>query len=220
MLAYLQKSHELCVQVAHNKNIYLDGENPFKDGTSRYISTVTKSNQVSEILWTPMFKESGRYGVYVSYVDMPSNVSDAQYVVCHKGVKTSFTVNQQMGGGTWTYLGTFDFDTDAPQDNYVSLSNLSKSEGTISADAVRFGGGMGNIARGDSLEEKISGFPRFLEGARYDIGALFGAFGDETLAPFSDDIMKFYNERLDEYEDNYNNIKNCGQTNCLFNIKS
>ena len=167
---YNQKNSwsEFNLGFAHNKKIYLDGENPFKDGTSRFISTVTKSNQVSEILWTPMFKESGRYGVYVSYVDMPSNVSDAQYVVCHKGVKTSFTVNQQMGGGTWTYLGTFDFDTDAPQDNYVSLSNLSKSEGTISADAVRFGGGMGNIARGDSLEEKISGFPRFLEGARYN----------------------------------------------------
>lgn len=44
----------------------------------------------------------------------------------------------------------------------VVLSNESSENGVICADAVRFGGGMGNISRGT-----VSGLPRYLEGARY-----------------------------------------------------
>ena len=45
----------------------------------------------------------------------------------------------------------------------VVLSNESREKGVVCADAVRFGGGMGNIARGG----QTSGLPRYLEGARY-----------------------------------------------------
>ena len=37
-------------------------------------------------------------------------MSDAKYLVFHKGGVTEFKVNQQIGGGTWVYLGTFEFD--------------------------------------------------------------------------------------------------------------
>ena len=151
------------VGFAQLKRTYLDGENPFMDGTVRSTHTVTRKSQASEIRWTPDVPESGRYAVYVSYATLPTSVSDAHYVVRHQGVSTTFKVNQQMGGGTWVYLGTFDFDKDQPHSNYVSLSNLSNYRGTVTADAVRFGGGMGNISRGG----KISGLPRYLEGARY-----------------------------------------------------
>ena len=43
------------------------------------------------------------------------------------------------------------------------LTNHSKRKGVVTADAVRFGGGMGNIQRGGMT----SGLPRTLEGARY-----------------------------------------------------
>ena len=68
-----------------------------------------------------------------------------------------------MGGGTWVYLGTFAFDKGCNIFNRVILTNHSKHRGVVTADAVRFGGGMGNIARGG----QISGLPRALEGARY-----------------------------------------------------
>ena len=153
---------------SHRKAIYLDGENPFTDGTFRSIYAVSKKNQESRIRWTPDIPESGRYAVYVSYATLPTSVPDALYTVRHRGVNTTFKVNQQMGGHTWVYLGTFDFAADAPEDNFVTLSNFSNYRGTVTADAVRFGGGMGNIARGDSLQEAVSGFPRYLEGARYN----------------------------------------------------
>lgn len=149
------------------KDVYRDGDNPFTHGTSRKISATNKRKDVSEIYWTPSFVQSGNYAVYVSYASLPTNIPDAKYTICHRGVKTEYTVNQQMGAGTWVYLGTFDFDADNPQDNFVSLSNYSTHKGTVTADAVRFGGGMGNIARGDSLNAVVSGMPRYLEGARY-----------------------------------------------------
>ncbi|MCD8318416.1 MAG: hypothetical protein LUC45_06100 [Paraprevotella sp.] len=153
---------------AHLKPSYLDGENPFADGTARGIQTVSRETQTASVRWTPDIPETGRYAVYVSYATLPTSISDARYVVRHSGMTTTFKVNQKMGGGTWVYLGTFDFEEGNPHGNYVSLSNLSDYRGMVTADAVRFGGGMGNIVRGDSLEACVSGLPRYLEGARYN----------------------------------------------------
>ena len=61
------------------------------------------------------------------------------------------------------YLGTFAFDKGCNIYNRVVLTNHSKRRGFVTADAVRFGGGMGNIVRGG----QVSGLPRTLEGARY-----------------------------------------------------
>ena len=79
---------------------------------------------------------------------MVGRVSDAEYLVIHQGRQTIFHVNQQMGGGTWVYLGTFDFDKGCDKNNRVVVSNLSEQDGYVTTDAVRFGGGMGNIQRG------------------------------------------------------------------------
>lgn len=174
------------------KAVYLDGENPFLDGTSRFAHAVNRKNLASEIKWTPNIPEDGRYAVYVSYPTAPTGVPDAQYTVRHQGVSTVFKVNQQMGGGTWVYLGTFEFDKDNPKANYVALSNLSNYRGVVTADAVRFGGGMGNIARGDSLQEVVSGLPRYLEGARYSAqwsGMPYGVYASKNGEnDYGDDI--------------------------------
>jgi hypothetical protein len=68
-----------------------------------------------------------------------------------------------MGGGTWVYLGTFDFDAGYSEFNRVTLSNQSNEKGVVTTDAIRFGGGMGNIER----DGQTSQLPRALEGARY-----------------------------------------------------
>ena len=114
--------------------------------------------------YQPQIPQAGRYAVYVSYQTLPNSVSDVQYIVCHKGQRTLFRVNQQMGGGTWVYLGTFDFDSGSSTDNRVIITNLSDQKGVITTDAVRFGGGMGNVQR----YGVTSGMPRCLEGARYN----------------------------------------------------
>lgn len=142
-----------------------EGTNPFALGTTVMSRSVGKASQASAIYWTPEIPEDGEYAVYVSYPQDPQNVRDAAYTVVHQGVETTFHVNQRMGGSTWVYLGTFFFDKGQDRRNCVRLTNLSKDEGLVTADAVRFGGGMGNIERGYS--EHTSSLPRFLEGARY-----------------------------------------------------
>lgn len=154
---------------AQTKNVYLDGDNPFTDGTYRMVQSVSRKSQTSEIKWQPSIPEPGEYAVYVSYATLPNSVNDATYVVCHQGTETTVRVNQQMGGGTWVYIGSFEFASGDAANNYVSLTNLSEQKGIVTADAVRFGGGMGNIARGlPGNHPTTSGLPRFLEGARYN----------------------------------------------------
>ena len=127
--------------------MYVDGENPFERGTFRQVSTVPVGKSESHATWTPSITEEGRYAVYVSYRSLPNSATDALYTIHHKGGRTSFHVNQQMGGGTWVYLGTFTFSKDAA--HKVVLSNVSADKKAIvTADAVKFGGGMGNVARG------------------------------------------------------------------------
>ena len=139
-----------------------DGENPFMMGTARYINTEKKKDKAFA-QWIPDIRIAGSYAVYVSYPSLPNSVTDAKYIVFHKGGMTEFVVNQQIGGGTWVYLGTFDFDKGRDITGMVILSNQSKEKGVIGADAIRLGGGTGNIMRGNM----VSGLPRYLEGARY-----------------------------------------------------
>lgn len=176
---------------AHAKPFYLDGENPFREGTARQTRTVSRGEE-SLAEWVPEIPEKGAYGVYVSYQTVKNSTEDALYSVHHAGGKTDFRVNQQMGGGTWIFLGYFHFDNESG--HKVTLSNRSKRAGRIiTADAVKIGGGMGNIARmphpegyeGENTkssetrakkktvipkihyEPELSGYPRYTEGARY-----------------------------------------------------
>lgn len=146
-----------------------DHDNPFTTGTARYAQTVRGRRQpTAAAIWMPRIPAAGRYSVYVSYTTCSASVSDAHYTVVHKGVASHFSVNQQMGGGTWVYLGTFDFDGGATTSNLVALTNESAQNGVVSADAVRFGGGMGSVLRGaENDSQTLSGRPRWIEGARY-----------------------------------------------------
>jgi hypothetical protein len=167
---------------------YFDGENPFEMGETRKVKTDAEGS--ASVQYLPGFPESGLYSVLVSFAQNAENITDARYTVYHTGGKTEFSINQQMGGGTWIYLGTFLFENGKnPETGSVELSNKSdEPDGFVSADAVKFGGGTGNIVRGktEHLEwlHKIrdeNGFetdsslwlpfasrrPRYQEAARY-----------------------------------------------------
>ena len=152
------------VGFAHLRTQYKGMENPFKEGTFRTVETIKKGHE-SKVEWTPEIPSDGRYAVYVSYQTLPNSADDALYTVYHKGGETQFKVNQQMGGGTWIYLGTFGFDAGKGSGKVVLSNRSAKAGKIITADAVKIGGGMGNIARGEN--DEISSYPRFCEGARY-----------------------------------------------------
>lgn len=176
---------------AHTKEYYLDGENPFTQGTARQVNTITDGKE-SLAKWIPTIPKKDKYAVYVSYQSFDNSTEEAHYRIYHAGGETDYLVNQKMGGGTWIFLGHFLFDKN--KNHRVVLSNKTRSAGEIvTADAVKIGGGMGNIARlphPDGFEKEnvkssdklstlnktvsnieytpeVSRHPRYTEAARY-----------------------------------------------------
>lgn len=133
---------------------FRDLENPFENGTYRQTETIT-SGKPSIAAWYADIPEDGEYAVYVSYKTLPNSTNDARYIVNYSGGSREFKVNQQMGGSTWIYLGTFPLEAGySDTEPIVTLTNISDEAGAIvTADAVKIGGGMGNIARSDSRSD-------------------------------------------------------------------
>lgn len=156
-------------------------DNPFTMGTTR--TAYCNPAAGSRVVWTPVIPERGEYAVYVSYASSRTACRSARYTVHHLGGDTEFLVDQRKGGGTWVYIGTFEFG--AGTFGYVELDNKGASGETVSADAVRFGGGMGKIRRGG----KISGMPSYVEGASYWIP---WAGADSTLRAWETDYVNDY----------------------------
>jgi hypothetical protein len=176
---------------AHKRDMYTGEQNPFAEGTYRVVRADKKNGAYAE--WIPNIPKSGYYNVSIAYKSKLQSAQDVHYTLYHAGGKTDFIVNQTIGGGTWIYLGNFYFDAGINETHgKLVLSNLSKySNKIVTADAARFGGGMGNIGRKPQTEElpvnvksssqestntvkmftkdkfTVSGRARYLEGARY-----------------------------------------------------
>ncbi len=149
--------------------------NPFREGSARQVRSVADASQASTASWNADIAADGDYAVYVSYQSLPKSTKGARYTVNAANGPHHFTVNQQMGGGTWIYLGHFPLAKGKQALPIVELTNVTDDHGTIvTADAVKIGGGIGNVARIvkeplDSIDYQYvsSGYPRFTEGARY-----------------------------------------------------
>ncbi len=206
------------VSVLHKGFLLTDtifaGFNPFRSGTSLRVIDDTA-------VYIPDIPEKGDYAVYVSYPLFSDNTEEALYTVCHTGGLTGKVVDQTMGGETWIYLGTFNFDKGRNPDrgSVIVLINDGAS-GYLALDAVKFGGGMGNVARRPSAEMirnrpslydgssdpegiepkketdhtwKISGMPRFIEASRYWM----------QYAGMPDTLVYSPNNNRNDYNDDY-----------------
>ena len=129
-------------------------------------------------------------------------------------------VNQTIGGPTWTYLGTFHFAAGKDMAlGSVSITDIGGEGRYTGLDAVKFGGGMGNVARRPFSETipnqrsvealvpaeqttptdvslyswKPSGKPRFIEGSRYYL----------QYAGMPDTLVYTPNRNRNDYNDDY-----------------
>jgi len=149
--------------------------NPFREGSARQAKSTADASKASKAQWNADIAADGDYAVYVSYQTLPKSTKGARYTVNAANGAHHFTVNQRMGGGTWVYLGHFPLAKGKSQLPIVELTNVTDDRGTVvTADAVKIGGGIGNVARIvkeplDSIDYRYvsSGYPRFTEGARY-----------------------------------------------------
>lgn len=158
-----------------------DGYNPFNAGKSRRVKSVKESREQSTAQYYAQFPRQGDYALYVSYVPSPSNATSVPYIVHTLGGDLKAMVNQTIGAGTWIYLGTFTFPEGLHK--ILTVSNCTGSENeTVSADAVKVGGGMGHL----------SGKPHFVEGARYWMQ--LAGVPDSVYSPTG-----FENDYIDDY---------------------
>ena len=178
---------------ADRQDTYSGVENPFVMGSARK----AEAGSDASVTWTPEIPSRGEYAVYVSYKTLENSTSAACYSVRHLGGESRFAVNQKMSGSTWVYLGTFMFDKGS--EGCVSLNCMApdgysvEKGAVVTADAVRFGGGMGNITcAGELCEPTVSGMPRSAEGARYWL----------QWAGISPDIFH-QNEGKNDYRDDF-----------------
>lgn len=183
------KSQTLATGFGIGSPPYSTGENPFQSGTSRLFQCDSSSSDLVE--WIPEIPETGNYNVYIAYTHSDSNTSQAQYKIYHSGGKTDFTVNQQIGGSTWIYLGNFKFFKGInPNFGKVILNDYSQDTTKyISADGIRFGGGMGNVSRHGTISRR----PRFVEAARYYL----------QYAGINDSLVYSFNQDSNDYSDDY-----------------
>jgi hypothetical protein len=146
---------------------YVSGADPFSSGTNRLIQCVVGAPTASA-RWVPQIPADGWYNVYVSHSAYTNRAPQAHYRVYHAGGSTDAYLDQRMRRFTWIYLGTFYFESgaNAARASVELLNDSSSTSHYVSADAIRFGGGMGLISRGTV---GTSGKPRFEEEARYHI---------------------------------------------------
>lgn len=169
------------------KETYTDLENPFSLGTHHEMKTNISSGRKDSIVYKINDAQSGMFAVYVSYHKTDSNVSDVEYDVYHDGGKTTFVVNQNMGYGTWVYLGSFQFGNN--NHSKIVVNNNSKENGVITSDAIKVGGGFNRIERNGSVSIK----PAYMNAGRYYLQ--YAGMPDSTVYTLS--------KGEDDYKDDY-----------------
>lgn len=155
--------------------VLAEGTEPFTLGSTLRTEVVSADQDTTIAAnYIPYIPSTGRYAVYASWTQSPDNSPSVPVVVHHLGGSTTVRVNQQVAGATWVFLGFYEFakGTNAETGRVsINARGAKPSEAAVAAgkstfvtaDAVRFGGGMGNIAP----TNLISGKPRYAEGARY-----------------------------------------------------
>jgi len=154
---------------------------PFESGGARTL--VSGAAATGALVYAPELPASGHYQVYVSYVQGQDRVADAHWVVHHSGGTTELRLDQRRHGSTWVLLGEFHFEQGAgPDAASVRVLDDSATPGAIvSADAVRFGGGMAVHDRGGGT----NGRPMYEQAARYY--TQWNGAPPSVFAPFSPD---------------------------------
>lgn len=142
--------------------------------TLRRVATTT-GRATATAQFVPNIPEAGHYAVYAWYREDPAGdrtVDDARFVINHTGGTYVFQQDLARDGHTWKYMGTYYFDAGQnPDTGSVTITNQSRRGGrSLIIDAVRFGGGMGDVIPAGPLFADVkpdgmspSGKPRWEE---------------------------------------------------------
>ncbi len=132
---------------AYGRETYRDFENPFDEGTYRMVEAEKDKKKLSSASWDVEMPERGTYAIYVSYKSLPNSAHDATYTVNSLNCSQQFKVDQTMAGGVWVYLGSFELAKGLNKSVVTLTNHSSDKKAVITADAIKVGGGKGNIVR-------------------------------------------------------------------------
>ena len=129
--------------------------NPFGTASATRFANITAGAPTATATYSPNIPADGYYNVYISYSSSSNRTTQARWQVHHSGGVTEFRVNQQRNGATWLLLGNFHFLAGRNANGKVVVLNDAPSGSVVTCDAVRFGGGMGDVnRRGGGISNK------------------------------------------------------------------
>lgn len=135
-------------------------------GADRFCFAPIAATETATATYTPTIPLAGFYPVY-TWVAHGEDRTSQLYRIRHTGGEATVRVPHYMVGNGWVYLGTYYFDAGSNSaSGAVVISDLQPSPvmgSLVVADAIRFGNGMGTIARGGL----VSTYPREEEATRY-----------------------------------------------------
>ena len=144
---------------------------------SNYQYAAVSATETAVATYAPNIPEADYYSVYVWTPAASNRATDAVVRVKHTGGTTTHVINMQRDGNTWRFLGIYYFAAGQhAASGAVEISNQgSDTSKFVIADAVRFGGGMGDYVDGGL----VSGWPRWEESGSY-----YPVFMGQSGAPY------------------------------------
>ena len=86
--------------------------------------------------YRPNLQASGNYIVYEWHPAGANRTTSAPIAITHGGGTQTVTINQQINGGQWNPLGTFNFA--AGTSGYVRIRDDFTGGSVVMADAIKF----------------------------------------------------------------------------------
>jgi len=126
------------------------GEDPFDAGGTRRFPAAGGGVAT----WIPEVPRDGWYAVYVTWDAASENAPDAHYRITHPGGVIDRVYDQTVHGSTWQYVERLYLPAGAGGLVVELIGDSSHGDRWLSADAVRIGGGRGDVTRhGEGTEQ-------------------------------------------------------------------
>ncbi|MDB6024965.1 MAG: hypothetical protein JWM68_1188 [Verrucomicrobiales bacterium] len=100
----------------------------------RYITQGTGANSLK---FTPFISTAAAYDVFEWHPQGSNRTTNALHVITHSAGSTTVGINQEVNGGKWNRLGTFDLAT-GTAGNVKITDNFPEATQVVMADAIKF----------------------------------------------------------------------------------
>jgi hypothetical protein len=126
------------------------GSTPFTTGGTRDFP----ADGGAVATWKPAVPEDGQYAVYVSWDSDAANAPDAHYRITGPAAVIDRYFDQRVHGSTWQYVETLWLPAGVGGLTVELVGDSATAGATLSADAVRIGGGIGDVSRHGEVTDR------------------------------------------------------------------